>query len=168
MDAAMIARVMSVIPERAVWTHTGAAFAAHENQGAQVLYLAKFLQWTSPLTVLTKDDQRALGLLATHQRPVEDLLLEEDGELVEDGELIDELDDFDPDATLPRLVPGALEHGIQQDVAAGRQVLGAGVLDLVVADAAFAGHEDHRRGGDAREVHGIVAGAADDVAVTKA
>jgi len=71
MDAAIIARVMSVIPERAAWTHSGTDFAAHENQGAQVLYLARFLQWLSPLTVLTKDDQRALGLIATHQRPVD-------------------------------------------------------------------------------------------------
>ena len=142
MDAAMIARVMSAIPERAAWVHSGAAFTAHENQGAQVLYLARFLQWLSPLTVLTKDDQRALGLLAAHQRPVEE-------------------EDLDLDS-------GALEDGLEQDVAAGSEVLGPRVLDLVVADAAFAGHEDHRRGSDAREVHGIVAGAADDVAVTKA
>jgi hypothetical protein len=102
MDAAMIARVMSVIPERAAWTHTGAAFAAHESQGAQVLYLAKFLQWLSPLTVLTKDDQRALGLLAAHQRPVaEDVELDEEGGLEEEGELAEEPLDFDPDATLP-------------------------------------------------------------------
>jgi hypothetical protein len=103
MDAAMIARVMSVIPERAAWTHTGAAFAAHENQGAQVLYLAKFLQWLSPLTVLTKDDQRALGLLAVHHRPVADEDVEpgEDAELAAEGEPEEAPLDFDPDATLP-------------------------------------------------------------------
>ncbi len=104
MDAAMIARVMSAIPERAAWVHSGTAFAAHENQGAQVLYLARFLQWLSPLTALTKDDQRALGLIATHQRPVDaDVELDEDAELAVDGELDveEESDDFDPDATLP-------------------------------------------------------------------
>jgi hypothetical protein len=109
MDAAMIARLMSAIPERAAWNHNGTAFAAHESQGAQVLYLAKFLQWMSPLTVLTKDDQRALGLLAAHPRPVaEDVELEEDGGLEEEGELEEEPLDFDPDATLP--LPPAREE----------------------------------------------------------
>jgi hypothetical protein len=141
MDAAMIARVMSVVPERAAWAHSGTAFAAHENQGAQVLCLAKFLGWMSPLTVLTKDDQRALGLLATHHRPVEE--------------------DLDLDS-------GAFEDGVEEDVAAGGEVLRPGVLDLVVADAALAGDEHHGGRGDAREVDGVMAGAADDVAVTEA
>jgi hypothetical protein len=104
MDAATIARVMSVIPERAAWAHSGAAFAAHDGQGAQVKYLAPFLHWLSPLAGLTKDDQRALGLIATHQRPVDtDVELDEDAELAVDGELDaeDEAEDFDPDATLP-------------------------------------------------------------------
>lgn len=104
MDAATIARVMSAIPERAAWVQSGTAFAAHENQGVQVLYLARFLQWLSPLTVLTKDDQRALGLITTHQRPVEaDAELDEDAELAGDveAELEEERTDFDPDATLP-------------------------------------------------------------------
>jgi len=104
MDAATIARMMSAIPERAAWVHSGAAFAAHENQGAQVLYLARFLQWLSPLTVLTKDDQRTLGLITTHQRPVDtDVDPGEDAGLDEDAELEEEPTDFDPDATLPPL-----------------------------------------------------------------
>jgi hypothetical protein len=108
MDAATIARVMSAIPERAAWVHSGTAFAAHDAQGAQVLYLAKFLQWMSPLTALTKDDQRALGLITTQQRPVDtDVEPDEDAELAVDGELDveDEAEDFDPDATLPPLPP---------------------------------------------------------------
>ena len=149
MDAAMIARVMSVIPERAAWVHSGTAFAAHENQGAQVLYLSKFLSWMSPLTVLTKDDQRALGLLAAHQRP----LAAEDAELDEEDMALD---------------AGAFEDGVEEDVAAGGEVLRPGILDLVVADAALAGDEDHGGGSDAREVDGVMAGAADDVAVTEA
>src|SRR5262249_16243566 len=56
-----------------------------------------------------------------------------------------------------------LEQGVQEHVAAGGQVFWLGVLDLVVADTADAGHEDHRRGCDARHVDGVVAGAADDV-----
>jgi len=102
MNAAMIARVMSAIPERAAWVHSGTAFAPHDGQGTQVKYLAQFLQWLTPLTQLTKDDQRALGLLATHQKAVaEDLELEEDDGLEAEGEVEEAALDFDPDATLP-------------------------------------------------------------------
>src|SRR4051794_19923338 len=38
---------------------------------------------------------------------------------------------------------GPLDHGAQQHVAAGGEVAHRGVLDLVVADAVLAGHEDH-------------------------
>jgi MoxR-like ATPase len=103
MDAAMIARVMSAIPERAAWAHTGTAFEPHDAQGAQVKYLAQFLQWLSPLTQLTKDDQRALGLLATHHRPIaeEEAELEEDADVAIEGELEDDATEFDPEATFP-------------------------------------------------------------------
>ena len=103
MDAAMIVRVMSAIPERAAWAQTGTAFAPHGAQGAQVKYLAQFLQWLSPLTQLTKDDQRALGLLATPHRPIaeEEAELEEDVELAIEGELEDDATEFDSEATLP-------------------------------------------------------------------
>lgn len=103
MDTAMIARVMSAIPERAAWAHTGTAFEPHDAQGAQVKYLAQFLQWLSPLTQLTKDDQRALGLLATPHRPIaeEEAELEEDVELAIEGELEDDATEFDSEATLP-------------------------------------------------------------------
>ena len=102
MDAAMIARVMSVIPERKAWAHSGSAFVLQESHGAQVRYLAQFLNWLSPLSAITKDDQRALGLLAAHQRPVaEDVELDEEGGLEEEGKLEEGPLDFDPDATLP-------------------------------------------------------------------
>ena len=52
---------------------------------------------------------------------------------------------------------------MEEHVAAGVQVLGRGVLDLVVADAAFAGDEDHAGGSDTAHEDGVVAGAADDV-----
>ena len=49
-----------------------------------------------------------------------------------------------------------------------REILGRRVLDLVVADAVFAGHEDHPGGRDPRYVTGVVARAAHDVQVRKA
>src|SRR6516164_2089119 len=68
---------------------------------------------------------------------------------------------------LPRLAGGSgvrpVEHRFEQHVAARGQILGLGVLDLVVADAADARHEDHRGWRDAGYITGIVAGAADDV-----
>jgi MoxR-like ATPase len=117
MDAAMIARVMSAIPERAAWAHTGTAFEPHDAQGAQVKYLAQFLQWLSPLTQLTKDDQRALGLLATPHRPIaeEEAELEEDVEFSIEGELEDDADEFDSEATLP---PSTLREEEQDEVLA--------------------------------------------------
>ena len=177
MDAATIARMMSLIPERAAWAHTGSAFVPHESHGPGLAYVAPFLNWMSPLTVLTKDDQRALGLIGpAHRQAAEPLDPEEADELAEADEAPD------PEATLPPaperpcllfsraelLAARALEDGVEEDVAAGGEVLGPRVLDLVVADAALAGHEHHGGGRDAREEDGVVAGAAHDVAMAKA
>jgi hypothetical protein len=176
MDAETIARMMSLIPERAAWSHTGSTFIPHEAHGPGLAYIAPFLGWMTPLTALTKDDQRALGLIgpAQHRAAVETLDAE-DEDIVEGGE------EPDPEATLPPapapcvlftraelLAARALEYGVEEDVAAGGEVLGARVLDLVMADAALAGHEHHGGGRDAREEDGVVAGAAHDVAVAKA
>src|SRR5579883_730114 len=59
----------------------------------------------------------------------------------------------------------ALDHRLQQDLATGADIGFGRVLDLVVADAVLAGHEDHRGGGDAADVAGVVTGAAHDVHV---
>src|SRR5450432_2891786 len=63
-----------------------------------------------------------------------------------------------------RQLVGFGQHRLEQHVAAGLDPLRLGVFDLVVADAADAGHEDHRRGRDFRHVAGVVAGARNDVA----
>ena len=52
---------------------------------------------------------------------------------------------------------------MQEHVAACLEVLGLGVLDLVVADPVFARHEDHARRSEPRHVHSVVAGAADRI-----
>lgn len=69
MDATMIARVMATVPERTPWEHRGSTFIAHDGQGAELRTLAPLLNWLSPLAALSKDDQRALGLLAAAPRP---------------------------------------------------------------------------------------------------
>src|SRR5690606_23545173 len=57
------------------------------------------------------------------------------------------------------------EHRLEQHVGARGEMLGLGVLDLVVADAALAGHEDHRRPVTAGDVDRVVAGAARDASM---
>src|SRR6516225_1613020 len=57
----------------------------------------------------------------------------------------------------------SFEDRVQQHVAAGGQVRGLGVLDLVVADPADTRHEDHGTRRDARHIDRVVPGAADDV-----
>src|SRR6266567_5325263 len=59
------------------------------------------------------------------------------------------------------------EHSVQQYIGARLEVLGTGILHLVVADAILAGHEDHRRRRDAREIHCVVRRAAYDLPARK-
>ena len=106
MDATMIARVMAAVPERAPWEHRGATFIAHDGQSAELKTLAPFLNWLSPLAALSRDDQRALGLLAAAPRPAAE---EEDDsaageEVVEVLEVVDDAPLAGPrplDALLP-------------------------------------------------------------------
>src|SRR5262245_5380052 len=63
---------------------------------------------------------------------------------------------------------GLRQHGLQQHVAAGLEMVRLGRLALVVTDAAGAGHEDHRGGRMAGHIDGVVSGAADDVHVRNA
>jgi hypothetical protein len=72
MNAGTVFKMLALIPERSARTPTGAAFVpqgtacAHPERFAQLL---RFLNWLSPLEALSKDDQRALGLLAPNGRP---------------------------------------------------------------------------------------------------
>jgi hypothetical protein len=50
------------------------------------------------------------------------------------------------------------EHGVQQNIAPCSDVSGLGVFDFVVADAVFAGDENHATRGQTGGVDGIVPG----------
>src|SRR5450432_523138 len=63
---------------------------------------------------------------------------------------------------------GERQHGMHQNVGAGRAIGLRRVLELVMADAVLAGHEHHRRGHDIGGVAGIVTGAGGDAAVAVA
>jgi hypothetical protein len=88
MNAAMINRIVSLIPERVARLPSGAAFTPEASAcryPERVVHLAQFLNWISPLNPITKDDQRVFGLLNAAGRPVHAADLEED-ELLEPGE----------------------------------------------------------------------------------
>jgi hypothetical protein len=53
---------------------------------------------------------------------------------------------------------GLAQHGVQQHIATGFDVLGLGIFDFVVADAVFAGDKNHAARGQAGGVDGIVTG----------
>jgi hypothetical protein len=52
-----------------------------------------------------------------------------------------------------------VEHRVQQNIAARSDIGGLGIFNFVVADAIFAGDENHPTGGQARRVDGIVPSA---------
>jgi hypothetical protein len=89
MNAERISRIVSLIPERTARAQTGTAFTAEETQMARhcerFAHLMQYLNWLTPLTVLTKDDQRILGLLGANGRPAHSAD-EEEEDLVEDAE----------------------------------------------------------------------------------
>lgn len=96
MDALTVRSLMALIPERVARVQSGSAFTAGESpcrHPERLAHLARFLHWLSPLEVLAKPDQQALGLLNAAGRPVHaaDLEDEPDGELDEEiGEPFEE------------------------------------------------------------------------------
>ena len=90
MDAAAVHRLLSLIPDRCARAQSGTLFTAEEAARARdaerVEYVARFLHWLSPLNPITREDQRALGLLAVQQaRP---------GHALDEAE--DAMEDLDP------------------------------------------------------------------------
>lgn len=55
--------------------------------------------------------------------------------------------------------PSPLQHRMQQHIATRSDVLRLRVFNLVMADAVFAGDEDHAAWGQLGHVDGVVAGA---------
>ena len=91
MNAAMIHRIVSLIPERVTRAPSGAAFTPEASacrHPERIAHVAEFLSWTSPLYPITKYDQRVFGLLNDQGRPVHaaNMEAEEAGEIEEDDE----------------------------------------------------------------------------------
>jgi hypothetical protein len=100
---ARLAAVLSLIPERFVRTHAGTPFAMSEAATCahpeRMTMLSERLHWLSPLDRLSKDEQRALGLLAPNGRPP---AIAEADEMGIDEEAIGEeaIDELDEDAAM--------------------------------------------------------------------
>ena len=95
-----LAAVLSLIPERVARTHFGATFAMPEAAATcahpdRLTFIAGRLNWMSPLERITKDEQRALGLLAPSNRPVAGAAEADELESVEDDFDDASLDDAD-------------------------------------------------------------------------
>ena len=72
MNAAIVARTLSLIPDRVPRVQSGSTFdpaapcCAHPDR---ITHLAQFLNWLGPLNPVTKDDLRILGLLTPFGKP---------------------------------------------------------------------------------------------------
>jgi hypothetical protein len=73
MNAAIVARTLSLIPDRVPRVQSGSAFdptapacCAHPDR---ITHLASFLSWLGPLHPITKEDLRILGFMAPFGKP---------------------------------------------------------------------------------------------------
>jgi hypothetical protein len=109
MNAALIARTLSLIPDRVPRAQSGSTFdpsapacCAYPDR---ITHLAQFLNWLGPLNPVTKDDLRIFGLLTPYGKPAV-ALVEEDG----DEEL-----ELDADETVPMAVEPAVALSEQSE-----------------------------------------------------
>ena len=115
MNAAIVSRTLSLIPERTPRALSGSAFTEEEalrSEGPErIAHVMRFLSWLGPLNPLTKDDLRILGLLNPYGKP-----LAGNGDAVEAGEdeeTLESEEDIEPlvgafsEATLPPAPPQA-------------------------------------------------------------
>lgn len=71
MNAAVVNRILSSIPDRMPRMQTGSVFdpsapCAHPER---IAHLLQFLTWLGPLQPVTKDDLRILGLMTPYGKP---------------------------------------------------------------------------------------------------
>jgi hypothetical protein len=96
MDASLVQRLVSLVPERSPRAQSGTLFSATEaaacRQPDRMSYLTRFLHWLGPLDPMTREDQQILGVRSSGGRPMlaGEPLGEEAGE---EMDLDDELDD---------------------------------------------------------------------------
>src|SRR2546425_9212506 len=85
MNAALVSRALSLIPDRVARTQSGSAFDPSASAACahpeRIAHLAQFLSWLGPLHPITKDDLRLVGLLTPYGKPAVPLAEEADEEI---------------------------------------------------------------------------------------
>jgi hypothetical protein len=109
MNAAIVSRTLSLIPERVLRAQSGSLFDP-QAPGAcphpeRITHLAQFLDWLGPLKEVTKDDLRVFGLLTAYGKPAAESLVDEDADTDADVELNAELE---PVAAAPLAIEATL------------------------------------------------------------
>lgn len=108
MNAAIVTRTLSLIPDRVIRTQSGCLFdpqatgaCAHPER---ITHLAQFLNWLGPLREVTKDDLRVFGLLSAYGKPVTGAAAEDDADA--DADLDAEIEaPLEVEATVPVALP---------------------------------------------------------------
>lgn len=103
MDASLVHRLISLIPDRSPRAQSGSVFspsqAAACRHPERISYLTKFLHWLGPLDPMTREDQQILGVRSSGGRPMMagEAMGEEAGDEAgeEAGEAMDLEDDLD-------------------------------------------------------------------------
>lgn len=74
MNATMVSRLMSLIPDRSPRAQSGSVFNASEaatcRYPERMAYLTRFLHWLGPLDPMTREDQQILGVRSSGGRPM--------------------------------------------------------------------------------------------------
>jgi hypothetical protein len=96
MDAATVFKVLSLIPDRLAFAPSGSACtaAAKCEHPERLAFILRRQHWLGPLETVSKEEQRMLGLMSPHARPLH--AADEEGAEAGDAEL-DALDPFELD-----------------------------------------------------------------------
>ena len=92
MDAALVFRLISLVPDRSARAQSGSVYSPSEAAACRypdrMSYLGRFLHWLGPLDPMSKEDQQILGVRSSGGRP----LAAGEEAVDEMGELDDDLD----------------------------------------------------------------------------
>jgi hypothetical protein len=107
MNAAIVSRTLSLIPDRVARVQSGSLFDPNA-QGAcahpeRITHLAQFLSWLGPLREVTKEDLRILGLMTPYGKPAIENALDEEADAELDAEPA-----LEPELIEPSLPPVSL------------------------------------------------------------
>lgn len=82
MNAAIVSRTLSLIPERVARVQSGSLFDPQASAACahpeRISHLAQFLGWLGPLNPITKDDLRVFGLMTPYGKPAIASALDDD------------------------------------------------------------------------------------------